>query len=101
MKKKSDFKTINTSLKSILKNYNEIQPEINELVLKCNRLIIQTYQFIRLYVIYKYKNRNELPIIDTKFISYCLKVQGIKEKSRGKPIKDSYLLDELNKFYIK
>lgn len=99
-KKLNPYQTIKTSLKSILKNYNEIQPEINKLVIKCNDIVIQTYQFIRLYLLYKYHNNQSLPIINEKFILYCIKTQGIRD-NRGKKAKDTDLLDELEDFYNK
>ena len=76
----------------------DIQPEINKLVIRCNDIVIQTYQFIRLYVLHKYHNKQELPIINKKFIEYCFKVQGTRD-NRGKKSKDTTLLDELQKFY--
>ena len=99
-KKLNPYQTIKTSLKSIIKNYNEIQPEINKLVIKCNDIVIQTYQFIRLYLLYKYHNNQSLPIINEKFILYSIKTQGIRD-NRGKKAKDTYLLDELEDFYNK
>ena len=77
------YRTVKTSLKSILRNYQDIQPEINKLVIRCNDIVIQTYQFIRLYVLHKYHNKQELPIINKKFIEYCFKVQGTRD-NRGK-----------------
>ena len=62
------YKTIKTSLKSIIKT-PEIQKLINDLVLKCNDIVIDVYQFIRLYNLKKYKDKQELPTIDKKFIS--------------------------------
>lgn len=99
-KRLNQYQTIKTSLKSILKNYNEIQPEINKLVIKCNDIVIQTYQFIKLYLLYKYHNNQSLPIINEKFILYCIKTQGIRD-NRGKKAKDTDLLDELEDFYNK
>ena len=63
-------------------------------------IVIQTYQFIRLYLLYKYHNNQSLPIINEKFILYCIKTQGIRD-NRGKKAKDTDLLDELEDFYNK
>ena len=93
------YKTIKTSLKSIIKT-PEIQKLINDLVLKCNDIVIDTYQFIRLYNLKKYKDNNtkELPTMDRKFISYCIMALGTRD-TRGKKAENTILLDELNKFY--
>ena len=47
---KSKFKTIKTTLKSVLLKYEELQPIITNLVFEINDLVIHTYQFIRLYI---------------------------------------------------
>ena len=44
-------RVVKTSLKSILKDYDNNFPIINNLVLECNEIVIRTYQFIRLDII--------------------------------------------------
>jgi hypothetical protein len=95
---KSPYKTVKTSLKSILLNYNDIQPEINKLVIKCNDIVVQTYQFIRLYFLKQYHDNKDLPIINEKFFLYALKTQGTRD-TRGKKAKDDTLIKELETFY--
>ena len=63
------YKTIKTSLKSIIKTPN-IQKLINDLVLKCNDIVIDVYQFIRLYNLKKYKFKNILLLIFSKYIYF-------------------------------
>ena len=91
------YKTIKTSLKSIIKT-PEIHKIINDLVIKCNDIVIDAYQFIRLYNLKKYNDNQELPIIDKKFISYCIMTLGTRD-ARGKKAENTSLLDELNNFY--
>jgi len=95
---KSPYKTIKTTLKSILRNKTEVQPCINNLVCELNDLVIHSYQFIRLYVLECFNNKQELPNINDKFISYCIKTLGVRD-NRGKKSKDTELLDKLNNFY--
>jgi hypothetical protein len=95
---KASFQTIKTTLKSILLNRNEIQPEINNLVFEMNDLMIHSYQFIRLYVLYCYTNQIPLPEIDETFILYCIKSLGVRD-NRGKKSADTELLEKLDKFY--
>lgn len=92
------YKTVKTSLKSVLRDYETIQPQINNLVIKSNELVIQTYQFIRLYILNQYHKNLEIPVIDEKFISYAIKTQGVRD-TRGKVAKDKNLLNELENFY--
>ena len=99
---KSKFKTIKTTLKSVLLKHNAIQPIITNLVFEINDLVIHTYQFIRLYVLYCFHNNLVFPIFDDKFtfVKYCIKTLGTKSNS-GRKSKDTQLLDTLNKFYLK
>ena len=95
---KASFQTIKTTLKSVLLNRNEIQPEINNLVFEMNDLMIHSYQFIRLYVLHCYTKQMPLPVIDETFILYCIKSLGVRD-NRGKKGADTELLEKLDKFY--
>jgi hypothetical protein len=95
---KSAYKTFKIPLKTILLNCDEIQPVINKFVFEMNDLVIHTYQFIRLYVLYKYTKNQPLPNIDETFILYCIKTLGLRD-NRGKKGKDTELLEVLDTFY--
>ena len=96
--KKSTYKTLKIPLKTILLNCNIIQPVINNLVFEMNNLVIHTYQFIRLYILYCFTNNNPLPELNDTFISYCIKTLGTRD-NRGKKCKDTELLETLEEFY--
>ena len=95
---KSAYKTFKIPLKTILLNRDMVQPVINNLVFEMNDLVIHTYQFIRLYVLNCYTNKQPLPELDETFISYCIKSLGSRD-NRGKKCKDTELLEILEKFY--
>jgi hypothetical protein len=95
---KSAYTTIKTTLKSVLHNHNDVQPVITKLVFEMNDLMIHSYQFIRLYVLKCYNNKQPLPDINEKFILYCIKVLGEKTNS-GRPEKDTSMLETLQEFY--
>jgi hypothetical protein len=95
---KSAYKTFKIPLKTILLNGEMMQPDINILVFEMNDLVIHTYQFIRLYVLNCYTNKQPLPELDKIFISYCIKSLGTRD-NRGKKCKDTELLETLEKFY--
>ena len=57
---KSAYKTLKIPLKTILLNRDTIQPIINNLVFEMNDLVIHSYQFIRLYILYCFTNNNPL-----------------------------------------
>ena len=105
-----NYKTIKIPLKSILKKDLMIQPKINDLVLQINDLMIHTYQFIRLYILYQYTNEqngsqeNNSDIftykIDEKFILCCMRTLKTK-KEEGKKCDNSILMEKLKNFYKK
>ena len=95
---KSAYTTIKTTLKSVLRNHTEVQPVITNLVFEMNDLMIHSYQFIRLYVLKCYNNRQQFPEINEKFILYCIKALGEKTNS-GRKEKDTSMLETLQEFY--
>jgi hypothetical protein len=95
---KSAYTTIKTTLKSVLHNHKDVQPVITNLVFEMNDLMIHSYQFIRLYVLKCYNENQPLPEINEKFILYCIKTLGIRDK-RGIQSKDTDLLETLQEFY--
>ena len=97
---KSAYKTFKIPLKSILLNRDTMHPLISNLVFEMNDLVIHTYQFIRLYVLYQYTKNLSLPDLDETFILYCIKTLGTRD-NRGKKGKDTELLEVLDTFYQK
>ena len=62
------FRILKCPLKSVLKNYDIIQPIIESAVLDINKFVIIGYQFIRLYLLDKFNKNLEFPTIDKQFI---------------------------------
>ena len=96
--KPSSHRTIKCSLKSILKDYKTVQPIINDLVVRCNDIVIETYQLIRLYCLKLYHKHQPIPEIDEQFILYSMKAMGTRD-NRGKKAQNTGLQDELASFY--
>lgn len=94
---KNQFKTIKTLLKTVIKD-SSILPNLNKIVLDTNDLVIHTYRFIRLYLLFLYKNNSEFPVINERFILYCIKTLGDKTNC-GPKGKDSILIKKLEDFY--
>jgi len=124
-KKKPNFTTVKTSLKSVLSNYKDDQPRINGLVIECHQIVTRTYQFMRLYLLNRYANvkkqmeNNTLikppyslfpPIvkdngslsteINKELIRYFIRAGGIKDNRGRKPLNQSFIR-ELDEFYLK
>jgi len=94
---KTPYRTIKTSLKSIIKN-PEIHQKINDLVLRINPIVMDTYQFIRLYCLHLYHNQRPIPDLDSTFISYCMMAMGERD-ARGRQPLQTGVVKELNYFY--
>lgn len=123
---KSNFITVKTSMKSILKDYDINFPKINNLVIECHEIVTRTFQFIRLYLLYKYNQiQNQLhdgliesppdtlfPVltkirkgktitssgIDIDIILYFMRACGINDP-RGKKVSNNQVKTELEEFY--
>jgi hypothetical protein len=81
------FKSVKTSLKSILKHHDINTPKINEAVIKANKIVIHTLQFLKLYLLHYYENNNNsLPKISKELINSTMKIL-CNEKAQGRPPK--------------
>ena len=94
------FKCVKVSLKHVLKHYEINQSKINETVVKANKIVIHTLQFMKLYLLDFYNNHNSLPKIDKEFINCCMKIL-CNEKATGRPPKKEIkeLKEKLKLFY--
>ena len=94
------FKGIKTSLKSVLKHPDINLPKITNAVIKCNKIVIQTMMFMKIFLLDHYDKHNKLPIINDEFINSCMKIL-CNEKSSGRPPKKEIkeLKDGLTAFY--
>ena len=89
-------------LKNICKD-NSLIKKINKNVLIVNKVVIQTYQFLNLYLIDKYDKNEEFPEINDIFIKAIIKTITKRQDTRGKPPSENTkkLLEELKSFYNK
>ena len=97
------FKSTKTSLKSILKHPEINTKIINDAVVKSNKIVIHTLQFLKLYLLDYYENNNQtLPVVSKELINNSMKVVcGEKTEKRGKPAKNETIemKDILTTFY--
>ena len=101
MPSKSSFhyKSIKIKLKRILYDDIDYTP-LFDAIKKVNRMTIVCYQFIRLYLLYLFENKEEFPIIDPDFVRMAFRALSKKPKGGRKPSEDSNIIyDKLCKFY--
>ena len=79
------FSTIKTSLASIMHpsdNYNH-QIILNA-VIRVHEITIHMYQFLRLYILYKYQQNKTIPLITIDILNACFTVLTKSQKAGNK-----------------
>lgn len=96
------FKCVKVPLKHILKNQDINTNKITNAVIKCNKIVIHTLLFMKLYLLNYYEKNKKLPKIDKIFVNSCMKIL-CNESSTGRPPKQEVkeLKDKLTEFYNK
>ena len=100
--KKPPDKIINTkcSLNKILRELNLNKPILFDACFRTNQLVIHAYQFLRLWILNKYKNNLDIPKITFDIVKMTFNALSINDKGGNKPQGDNLkLYEELNKFY--
>lgn len=69
----TSYKTNKTSLKSIVKDKKYINV-IEDTVINVNKIIMHTYNVLKLYYLYCYENNLILPSMDKKFVNAIMKL---------------------------
>jgi transposase len=99
--KSSDyFKCVKIPLKHVLKNPDINLPKITDAVIKCNKIVINTLMFMKLYLLDYFEKNNKLREIDKIFVNSCMKIL-CNESASGRPPKKEIkeLKDKLTAFY--
>ncbi len=94
------FKCVKVPLIHVLKNPNINLPKINDAVIKCNKIVINTLMFMKLYLLNYFEKNNKLPQIDKIFVNSCMKIL-CNENTSGRPPKKEVqeLKNKLFTFY--
>lgn len=93
------FKCIKVPLKYITKHETTINT-INETVIKANKIVINTLQFIKMYCLKQYHKTKTLPNIDEEFINAVMKTLCVETVSGRPPSKKTQELKmKLKDFY--
>jgi hypothetical protein len=94
------FKCVKIPLKHVLKNPDINLPKITDAVIKCNKIVINTLMFMKLYLLDYFGKNNKLPEIDKVFVNSCMKIL-CNESASGRPPKKEIkeLKDKLTTFY--
>ncbi len=78
-----DFmKTNKDNIKNVIRNNNTLFI-INDLVSRTNKIVIHSYQFLKLYLINLYDNNIDFPVIDKEFLCDIFKVVTKRISNKG------------------
>jgi hypothetical protein len=101
--KKQDmlYRVIKCPLKTVLKNYDLLQPILEQNVKDMNQIIILGYQFITLYILDHWSRDLTLPIVTEQWILQVLKTICSKNIKSGRKLLDSNegVIEDLKHFY--
>ena len=93
------FKCVKIPLKYITKHETIIN-SVNETVIKANKIVINTLQFIKLYCLEQYHKSKTLPNIDEEFINAVMKTLCVETVTGRPPSKKTLeLKKKLKDFY--
>jgi hypothetical protein len=86
-KKKDDenfdyMKTNKDNIKNIIRD-EKLLPIINELTIRTNKIVIHSYQFLKLYLLFLYQNNLPFPILDKEYICDIFKVITKRKCNKG------------------
>ena len=95
------YRIIKCPLKCVLKKYDILHPIIENAVMDINEIVILTYQFIRMYLLNKFNNNKELPIINKQFVLDVIKTISFPNTKRGQKTKQENIKNASGKFDMK
>lgn len=99
--KEQVYRIIKCPLKCLLKKYDTLQPIIENAVLDINEIVILSYQFIRLYLLDKFNNNQELPTINKQFVLDVIKTISSPNTKRGQKTKEENIKNATGKLDMK
>lgn len=95
------YRIIKCPLKCVLKRYDTLHPIIEKAVMDMNEIVILSYQFIRMYLLNKFNNKQELPIINKQFVLDVIKTISSPNTKRGQKMKEDNIKNATGKSDMK
>ena len=98
---KQVYSIIKCPLKCVLKRYDILYPIIEKAVMDMNEIIILSYQFIRMYLLNKFNNKQDLPTINKQFVLDVIKTISSPNTKRGQKTKEENIKNATGKLDMK
>jgi len=67
------MKTNKDNIKNVIRDEN-LLPLINDITIRTNKIVIHSYQFLKLYLLHLYENNQPFPVLDKEYICDIFKV---------------------------
>ena len=82
---------------------SDIYNIINDAVIRTNKIVFHTYNFLKLYLLYLYDKNKKFPGIDVDFVYTIMGIVSIRSDARGRPASEEKqnIILKLNSFYNK
>ena len=98
---KQVYRIIKCPLKCVLKRYDTLHPIIEKAVMDMNEIVILSYQFIRMYLLNKFNNKQDLPTINKQFVLDVIKTISSPNTKRGQKTKEENIKNATGKSGMK
>jgi len=95
------YRIIKCPLKCVLKRYDTLHPIIEKAVMDMNEIVILSYQFIRMYLLNKFNNKQDLPTINKQFVLDVIKTISSPNTKRGQKTKEENIKNATGKSDMK
>jgi len=95
------YRIIKCPLKCVLKRYDTLHPIIEKAVMDMNEIVILSYQFIRMYLLNKFNNKQEMPTINKQFVLDVIKTISSPNTKRGQKTKEENIKNATGKSDMK
>lgn len=88
VKKKDDannfdyMKTTKDNIKNVIRDKSLIE-NINKIVINTNKIVVHSYNFLKLYMLHLYENNKQFPILDKEFICDIFKAVTYRKCNSG------------------
>ena len=73
-----NFITVKVPLKKVLKNWDIIKPKFDQVVPRINQFATRTYEFLNMYILWKFQQNQPMPKIDKPLILRIFNLVGQK-----------------------
>ena len=91
-----NFITVKVPLRKVLKQWDLVKPKFDQAITRVNKFASMTYEFIQMYILWKFQQSQQLPKIDKPWILRIFNLIG-QRSSKGR--KSKVVQDDLEQFY--